>query len=122
MQDSGNSEDTFNKFPKAMKKMTKTVGSMKRMKSKSKDGKDQAHWWLVLEDLEPGTYAVTIVHDENDDGKMNQVMGIGPPTEGVGCSHCPHNPVSRPKWKEVKFDLKPGENKKLSIKVSYLFN
>jgi uncharacterized protein (DUF2141 family) len=110
---------TFNKFPKALKKIDVPIKTMKLMEKKTKDGEKQSQWYVELKDMKPGTYAVSIVHDENNDGKMNQVMGIGPPKEGVGCSN---STGGMPKWKESKFKLESGENKKLSIKVVYLFD
>ena len=113
------SKETFNEFDKAIIKKTAKISGLKLMKSKTEKGENQAMWWVVLNDLKPGTYAVSVVHDENNDGKMNQVMGFGPPKEGVGTSR----PVSAiPSWKKVKFDIKEGEQKKLSIKMVYLFD
>jgi uncharacterized protein (DUF2141 family) len=113
------SEDTFNEFDKAIIKKTAKISGLKLMKSKTEKGENQGTWWVVLKDIKPGTYAVSVVHDENNDGKMNQVMGFGPPKEGVGSSR----PISSiPKWDKVKITIKEGEQKKISIKMTYLFD
>ncbi len=113
------SEETYNKFPKAKKTMVKKIASMKPMKTKNEDGKEQVVWYAMIKDLEPGTYAISVIHDENDDKKMNQVMGFGPPTEGVGAAF---TPGGQPKWKTTKFELKAGDKIKHDIWVKYLFD
>lgn len=40
----------------------------------------------VIDDLEPGTYAVVVLHDENGNGKMDKTM-LGRPREGYGVSN-----------------------------------
>jgi uncharacterized protein (DUF2141 family) len=112
-------EKDYNDFPKAKKIITKKVASMKKMTAKNEDGKEQAVWYVMLKDLEPGTYAISVIHDENDDKKMNQVMGFGPPTEGVGASYATGG---QPKWKTSKFELKAGDKIKHDIWVKYIFD
>ena len=41
---------------------------------------------LVIEGLEPGTYAIAAFHDENDNGDFDQTW-IGLPDEGLGFSN-----------------------------------
>ena len=113
------SKDTYNKFPKAAKSMVKKVAEMKKMKTKNEDGKEQAVWYVMVKDLKPGTYAISVIHDENDDKKMNQVMGFGPPTEGVGASRATGG---QPKWESSKFEVKAGDKLKEDIWIKYLFD
>jgi uncharacterized protein (DUF2141 family) len=40
----------------------------------------------VFVDLEPGTYAVVVLHDENGNGKMDKTV-LGRPREGYGVSN-----------------------------------
>ncbi|MCA9546250.1 MAG: DUF2141 domain-containing protein, partial [Myxococcales bacterium] len=41
---------------------------------------------VYFEDLPPGRYAVTVLHDEDDDGELStNVLGI--PTDGLGMSN-----------------------------------
>ena len=43
---------------------------------------------LVFTDLVPGKYALRVMHDENDNGKLDTSV-IGMPTEGYGFSNNP---------------------------------
>ena len=59
---------------------------------------------VIFEDLEAGTYAVSIFHDENDNGKMDtNFMGI--PKEDYGCSNNASGFMGPPKWNDAKFEL-----------------
>jgi uncharacterized protein (DUF2141 family) len=68
-------------------------------------------------DIEPGIYAVSIWHDENNDNKM-QTNFLGIPREGVAVSNNAKGSFGPPKFKDAKFDLSE-EGKKLSIRVVY---
>jgi uncharacterized protein (DUF2141 family) len=59
---------------------------------------------LVLKfDLPAGSYAVQVLHDENDNGKLDMNL-MGVPTEGYGFSNNP--PVMRrAHFSEAKFDV-----------------
>ena len=95
-------EDGFPKIPKAMKSMTEPV------KDKSMQ--------VVIADLPPGEYAIGIVHDENEDGKLGQWLFVGPPKEGVGTSN---NPSGMPKFEEAKFVL-ADQDIEVNIKMRYV--
>ena len=43
---------------------------------------------VVFADLAPGKYAIRLMHDENDNGKLDTNM-VGMPTEGYGFSNNP---------------------------------
>ncbi|MGR4876030.1 DUF2141 domain-containing protein [Pseudoxanthomonas sp. LARHCG66] len=58
---------------------------------------------FVFKDLEPGTYAVMVTHDENGNGKLDSNM-IGMPTEGYGFSNNPRV-MRKPTWDEARFDI-----------------
>lgn len=63
---------------------------------------------VVFEGLAPGTYALSVFHDEDGDGKLKRgIFGI--PTEGIAFSRDARNPVGPPKWKDAKFELPPGQ-------------
>ncbi|BAO74254.1 DUF2141 domain-containing protein [Winogradskyella sp. PG-2] len=67
---------------------------------------------VTFEDLPKGTYAVSIFHDENNNGKLDSnFMGI--PKEDYGCSNNARGFMGPPKWKDAKFQLK--ENKSITI-------
>jgi uncharacterized protein (DUF2141 family) len=64
--------------------------------------------------LKPGQYAAFIVHDRNENGKMDANF-IGYPLEGFGFSNDIRPqllPVPKhPSWKDTGFVVKPGENR-----------
>ncbi len=71
---------------------------------------------LVFSNLKPGRYAVSIIHDENGDGKLqSNFMGI--PEEGVGVSNNVHGHFGPPSYDDASFILK--DHKYLKIKVHY---
>lgn len=53
----------------------------------------------------PGTYAVALFHDENDDGKLDTNF-VGIPREGVGVSNNKLRSFGPPTWDDAKFPLK----------------
>ena len=58
---------------------------------------------FAFKDLEPGSYAVMITHDENGNGKLDtNVMGM--PLEGYGFSNNPHV-MRKPTWDEARFEI-----------------
>jgi uncharacterized protein (DUF2141 family) len=68
---------------------------------------------VVFTDIPQGVYAVSIFHDENDNGKMDtNFMGI--PKEDYGCSNDASGFMGPPKWKDAKFDL----NQNLEIAIN----
>jgi uncharacterized protein (DUF2141 family) len=54
-------------------------------------------------DLAPGSYAVQVMHDENDNGKLDTNF-VGMPIEGYGFSNNPHV-MRKPTWDEARFEL-----------------
>ena len=56
----------------------------------------------VFKDVEPGTYAVSVTHDENGNGKMDTGF-MGKPKEGYGASNNPKNKMSAPSFDQCKF-------------------
>lgn len=60
---------------------------------------------VTFKDIPEGTYAVSIFHDENDNGKLDSnILGI--PKEDYGCSNNATGFMGPPKWKDAKFELK----------------
>jgi uncharacterized protein (DUF2141 family) len=58
----------------------------------------------VFPGLPPGTYAVTVIHDENGDGKMDKNF-LGMPKEGHAASNNPDPKRRAPKFEEAQFTL-----------------
>ena len=68
-------------------------------------------------DVEPGTYAVALLHDENNDGKANRALGMMP-KEGYGFSRDAKVRMGPPKFKDAVFEH-TGEDQALTIKMRY---
>lgn len=69
--------------------------------------------------LEPGTYAIALLDDENMDAKMDYNF-IGIPKEGFGFSNYYHTGFTKPHFDKFKFEVKDNSVKKIEIKVRYL--
>ena len=66
----------------------------------------------------PGTYAVSVFHDENSNGKLDtNLMGI--PREGVGASNGARGHFGPPKFDDAAFHFSGGQLD-LKITVNYL--
>lgn len=59
---------------------------------------------VVWRDLEPGVYAVAVLHDENDNDRMDKNF-IGIPKEGYGASNNPPKKHRAPSFEEARFSL-----------------
>jgi uncharacterized protein (DUF2141 family) len=70
-----------------------------------------------LSGITPGSYALSIFHDENRNRKLDTTLGI--PREGFGFSR---NPVVRfraPRFRQVRIDLGPGFARE-TVRMQYL--
>ena len=66
----------------------------------------------------PGTYAVSVFHDENSNGKLDtNFMGI--PREGVGASNDARGHLGPPKFDSAAFHF-AGGRLELKITINYL--
>lgn len=65
-----------------------------------------------------GTYAVSVVHDENGNQKLDSNF-MGVPSEGYGVSNNKTYAMSEPRWDESRFDLGPGETRQITIRLRY---
>ena len=58
-------------------------------------------------DVEPGTYAISTFHDENDDGRLDTgFMRI--PKEGTAASNNAYRRFGPPRYRDAKFDYDGG--------------
>jgi uncharacterized protein (DUF2141 family) len=72
----------------------------------------------AFRDVPPGTYAVSVFHDENGNGKLDKNF-VGVPSEGYGVSNNHTSAMSAPKWADAVFVVEPGKNKGLAIALRY---
>lgn len=68
--------------------------------------------------LPPGTYAVSVYHDEDGDRDFDRTL-VGIPTEGFGFSNDAESKVGLPALSAARFRLRSGE-KVLPVKMRYL--
>lgn len=72
----------------------------------------------VFSDVPPGTYALSVMHDENDNRKLDKNF-LGIPTEGYGVSNNHTHAMSAPTWEESKFVVERGRDVSLAIRLRY---
>jgi uncharacterized protein (DUF2141 family) len=72
---------------------------------------------LEFSDLPYGIYAVSVLHDENSNNKMDTNF-IGIPKEGFGASNNPRGRMGPPLFDDAKFDLKSA-SKSIEINIKY---
>lgn len=58
---------------------------------------------VTVTGVPPGTYAVQVVHDENDNRTLDRPGFL--PTEGMGFSRDPPMRFGPPRWEDARFDL-----------------
>ncbi len=68
-------------------------------------------------DIEPGTYALGVVHDENMNGKMD-TNWLGVPEEGYGFSSGAKVSMSAPSFEDASFSY-DGKELHLTIGLTY---
>ncbi len=69
---------------------------------------------VTFTDIPDGVYAISVYHDENDNGELDLIMGILP-KEDNGTSNNPDTVMGPPKWKDSVFEIKGGETKSFEI-------
>ena len=70
---------------------------------------------IIFENLPPGEYAISILHDANQNGKMDTNL-IGIPKEGYGFSNNAIGVIGPPTFAKAKFQL---SQKTISITMKY---
>lgn len=73
---------------------------------------------VLFDALPPGEYAVSVLHDENNNHQMERSK-LGFPEEGVGFSNNQKVVLSAPSFKKCAFPLAAGEEKTLMIQLDY---
>ncbi len=72
---------------------------------------------ITFENLAPGSYAVSLFHDANSDGKLNTGF-LGIPKEGFGFSQNPRIGTSAPRFRDAAF-LLTNQGTKIQIQMKY---
>ncbi len=72
----------------------------------------------VFEDVAPGTYAVAVMHDVNDNQEADTNF-LGIPTEGVGVSNNALPALSLPKFDACRFQVTATEPTTLAVSIRY---
>ena len=73
---------------------------------------------MVFSGIVPGTYAVSVYHDENNNGELDSNF-IGIPKEEVGSSNNPNSRFGPPSYDDSKFDVNSG-TVTLKITIKYI--
>jgi uncharacterized protein (DUF2141 family) len=73
---------------------------------------------LTFSSIPAGTYALAILHDENDDLKMN-TNWIGLPKEGYGFSNNVMGTFGPPSFTKASFRYNGSTDSKISIRTRY---
>ncbi|MCL8007262.1 DUF2141 domain-containing protein [Gelidibacter japonicus] len=78
------------------------------------DGKTE----VTFNNLPQGTYAISILHDENNNGKVDKKFMLPLPKEGVGFSNYDDFGLSnRPNFKKASFNL--SKDTVVEVKIIY---
>ncbi|MGQ0589580.1 MAG: DUF2141 domain-containing protein [Sphingosinicella sp.] len=72
---------------------------------------------IRLRGVAPGIYALSVIHDENGDGRLNRFMAI--PREGFGFSRNPRIRMGPPRFDEVRFQVSGGVVRQ-AVQMRYL--
>ena len=72
---------------------------------------------FVFTDLEPGSYAVSLFHDDNGNGKRD-VNLVGLPIEGYGFSNNATGTFGPASFADARFEM-PAADLKIAVTVSY---
>ncbi len=72
---------------------------------------------IRLEGLPAGDYAIAVIHDANQNEKLDTMLGI--PREGFGFSRNPAIRFGPPRYKDVRFTL-GGDAQRQQVRIRYL--
>lgn len=74
---------------------------------------------VAISDLPNGDYAITVLHDENEDAVMNYLLGL--PREGYAFSNNARPGFSKPSFSSCQIKVETGVEVNQTIRVRYLF-
>lgn len=72
---------------------------------------------IRFNNVRPGEYAIALLHDENEDGKANRVLGMAP-REGFGFSRDAPVRMAPPEWDDAVFTVGTA-SQRVTIKMRY---
>ena len=72
---------------------------------------------IRLAGLGEGVYALSVLHDENGNGRLDRLMAI--PREGFGFSRNPRIRMGPPSFEEVRFTVAAGGVRQV-VRMKYL--
>lgn len=72
----------------------------------------------VFKGISTGEYAISVVHDENDNGKLDTNF-LGIPKEGIGTSNNAKSTLGPPSYEDSRFAIGNKTNS-ISITIKYL--
>jgi uncharacterized protein (DUF2141 family) len=70
-----------------------------------------------IPDLAPGNYALSVIHDENGNGRLDTMLGI--PREGFGFSRNPRIRMGPPRFAETVFPV-TGTRVSMAVVLKYI--
>jgi uncharacterized protein (DUF2141 family) len=59
---------------------------------------------VTFDDLEPGTWALAVLHDENGNGRLDTTL-LGVPKEGIGASRDATRRLGEPRFDDARFEV-----------------
>lgn len=72
---------------------------------------------LRFSGIAPGLYAISVIHDENGNGRLDTLLSV--PREGFGFSRNPRIRMGPPRFEDVEFMVTSGTNRQ-RIEIKYL--
>lgn len=64
---------------------------------------------IVFDDIQPGTYAISVFHDSENSGKLRTNF-LGIPRDGYGFSNNSMGTFGPPSFKDASFQITAGQN------------
>lgn len=75
---------------------------------------------VIFENIKPGAYAISVVHDENENRDLDQNK-LGIPKEGFGFSNNARGTMGPPSFKEARFEIPSGsKDTVITIEMKYM--
>lgn len=71
---------------------------------------------LLFKNLPSGVYALSVIHDENDNARLDTFAKI--PREGIGFSRNPAIRFGPPKFEAARFTIRTGETRQ-NVRMRY---